>query len=209
MLARLEPLIRALCTRKALRMKQRLVREWRQALAMLAAIELIGARHKVRMCEAFAAFRMLREDAPILYAHEWKEAVERHRKQLMRGALLRLGLHHYECKEEEQEALLSHAFNCRQRCWRRWKHVHSAIQELRERHRYTHTHALTHTHSLTHSLTHSHTHTHKQTGILQRSASRLKTRFGCALQDRWLESGTCALMPHPHSKLLTHSSSIG
>jgi len=159
-LEQLQPLIRALLTRKALRMKQRFLRAWRQALAMLVAMELIGARHKVRVCQSFGAWRMLREDAPILYAHEWKEAVERHRKQLMRGALLRLGLHHYECKEEEREALLSHAFNCRHRCWRRWKHVHSAIQELRERYRYTLTHSLPHSHLPTHSPTH--TLTHKQ-----------------------------------------------
>jgi len=84
-LAQIETLVGALHRRRLLYGKQRALHQWQSALILQAAQELAQVRVKRLVCEAFGQWRLLLEDAPILYPHQWQTV-----KHRFAGTLARL-----------------------------------------------------------------------------------------------------------------------
>lgn len=87
-LSQLEPLLHALAQRRRLKTLLRYLNDWRTCMAMLVAHQLMQVRQKTSMCHCWAAWQLALQDAPILYAQLWQEAIQSHAHALMRAACL-------------------------------------------------------------------------------------------------------------------------
>jgi len=112
--------------------------QWRTAMLCRTAQELMEVRDKARMCQGWSSWRLVCLQPDILYARLLQSAVLKHSHRCLRTGMLGLGWHAYQASNlrDKHQALLLHTWGkqWKERCWRRWRHVHGAIIELRLRH---------------------------------------------------------------------------